>query len=159
MTVASIRLSIALLWFVIASFAASPALAQATNYTSVETTSGTPIRLSYHASAHDNCTPAPPPTIKVSEPPKSGTLEVRKGTLATDRVPGCGRISVPVQVVFYNPKEGYVGSDHVVYEVTDSNGQVTTHDVTIAVKAGSPGSPAPAAPSGPAPNGRPGTKI
>jgi hypothetical protein len=124
----AMRLSIALLSFAIAGFAASSVLAQATNYTSVETTSGTPIRVSYHASAHNNCTPALPPTIKVTEPPKSGTLEVRKGTLATDRVPGCGRISVPVQVVFYNSKEGYVGPDHVIYEVTDSKGQVTTYD-------------------------------
>ena len=82
---------------------------------------------------------------------------VRRGTLATDKVAGCERIRVPAQVVFYNPKEGYVGSDHVIYEVTDSNGQVTTYDMTITVKAGPPG--APSGKPGPAPKGRPGTKI
>ena len=44
---------------------------------------------------------------------------VRKGMLATGKVPGCERIKVPAQVIFYNPKEGYVGSDHVIYEVTE----------------------------------------
>ena len=107
--------------------------------------------------AHKNCAPAPPPTIRVTEPPKSGALVVRKGMLATDKVPGCERIKVPVQVVFYNPKEGYAGPDHVSYEVTDSKGEVTSYDITITVKAGPPG---PAAPPGPAqpPKGK-GTKI
>jgi hypothetical protein len=150
------RLVSALLLAALAGFVAAAALAQATNYSSAETTSATPIQLSYHASAHKNCTPATPPTIKVTEPPKSGVLEIRKGTLATNKVPSCGRISVPVQVVFYKSKEGYVGPDHVVYEVTDSNGQVTIYDVTITVKVGSPG---PAVPSGPGPEGKAGTKI
>ncbi len=144
----AMRLSIALLSFAIAVSMASAVLAQATSYTTAETTVGTPIRLTYHASAHKNCTPAPPPTIKVIEPPKAGALVVRKGMLATDKIAGCERIKVPAQVVFYNPKEGYVGSDHVIYEVTDSNGQVTTYDMTITMKAGPPG---------PVPNGKPGT--
>ncbi len=149
---------ILLLAWAFAGFVASAAFSQATNYTSVETTSGTPIRLSYHASAHKNCTAAPPPTIKVSEPPKAGALVVRKGMLATDKVPGCGHIRLPVQAVFYNPKEGYVGPDHVDYDVTDSNGAVTTYDVTITVKAELPG-PAPKGQPGTAPSGKPGTKI
>lgn len=142
----------------IASLAFSGALAQAVSYTSVETTSGTSIRLSYHASAHKNCAPAPPPTINVTERPKAGALVVRRGMLATDKVAGCGPIRLPVQLVFYNPREGYVGPDHVIYEVTDSNGAVTTYDVTITVKAGAL-EPAPKGKPGTAPNGRPGTKI
>jgi hypothetical protein len=158
----AIRLCIALFSAAVAGYTASSALAQATSYTSVETTSGTPIRLGYHASVHKNCAPALPPTIKVSEPPKEGALVIRKGTLATDKVPGCERIRVPVQVVFYNPREGYVGTDHVNYEATDANGQVTTYDITIAVKAAPPGTMAPPgapSPPGSAPNSKPGTKI
>ena len=37
-------------------------------------------------------------------------------------------------MVFYQAREGYVGPDHVNYEVTDSNGEVATYDVTIVVK-------------------------
>jgi len=45
--------------FAIASLTATAALAQDVNYTSVEATSDKPVELSYHASAHKNCTPAP----------------------------------------------------------------------------------------------------
>jgi hypothetical protein len=154
--------TLVLLLLAVACFRVSAALAQASNYTSIETTSGTPIRLGYHASAHKNCTPAQLPAIKVSEPPKAGALVVRKGTLATDKVPGCGLIRVPVQVVFYNPRDGYVGPDHVQYEVTNSNGQTTTYDITVTVKATPPGAAVPPeapSPPGPAPTGKPGTKI
>jgi hypothetical protein len=59
------------------------ALAQDANYMSVEATSDKPVQLSYHASAHQNCTPAPLPTIRVIEAPKSGTLTVRGAVLKT----------------------------------------------------------------------------
>jgi hypothetical protein len=36
-------------------FFVTAALAQATNYTSVEATPGKPVQLTYHASAHKNC--------------------------------------------------------------------------------------------------------
>jgi hypothetical protein len=65
----------------IASLTATAALAQDVNYTSVEATSDKPVQLSYHASAHKNCTPAAQPTIRVLEPPRSGTLTVRGGVL------------------------------------------------------------------------------
>jgi hypothetical protein len=146
----TMRAVISLLACAVAVFITSAALAQATNYRTVETTSGKRVQLSYHASAHTNCTPAPPPTIKVTEPPKDGALIVQKGMLATNKFAGCGRIKVPVQVVFYQSGNGYTGSDHVIYEVTDSNGQVTTYDVGITVQSGPP----------PAGNGNPkGTKI
>jgi hypothetical protein len=94
------------------------------------------VQLSYHASAHKNCTPGAPPTIRVIEAPKSGTLTVRQAVLTTDRVAGCPAVRTPVQVVFYRAHAGYVGPDHVNYEVTSENGEVATYDVTITVKAG-----------------------
>jgi len=125
------------------SLVATVAFGQATNYMSVEATSGKPVQLSYHASAHKNCTPAPLPTIRVIEPPKSGMLTVRKGVLTTDKVAGCPAVKTPAQVVFYLARVGYSGPDHVNYEVTDENGEVNTYDVTITVKAAPASSPPP----------------
>jgi hypothetical protein len=153
-----VPIRISLLAWVLAGLGASSAFAQATNYTNVETNSGTPIRLSYHASAHKDCTPASPPTIEVTERPKAGVLVVRSGILPTDRLASCGPIRLPVEVIFYNPKEGYVGPDHVIYEVKDSNGKVITYDVAITVKAGPPGG-APKGQPGTVPGGKSGTKI
>jgi hypothetical protein len=122
----------------IASLMAAPSLAQSANYanyTSVEAKSDKPVQLSYHASAHKNCAPAPLPTIRVIEAPKSGTLTVRVAVLKTDKIAGCPGLKTPAEVVFYMAHPGYSGPDHVKYEVTSENGEVATNDVTITVKA------------------------
>lgn len=119
----------------IASLTIASSLAQNANYTSVEATSDKPVQLSYHASAHKNCTPAPLPTVRVLEAPKSGTLTVRGAVLKTNKVAGCPGLKTPAQVVFYLAHAGYVGPDHVKYEVTSENGEVATNDITITVKA------------------------
>jgi hypothetical protein len=116
-----------------AGLLATAALAQVANYTSVETMSATPVQLSYHATAHKNCTPAPLPVVRVIEPPKSGMLTVRKAVLTTDKVAGCPAMKTPAQVVLYQARAGYAGPDRVKYEVTSENGEVATYDVTITV--------------------------
>jgi hypothetical protein len=132
------RLSATLGPWAITGLTMSAAFAQqpVTNYTTVDVASGKQVQLTYHATAKKDCTPLEPPTVKVTTPPKEGVLMIRSGTLATDRFAGCGRLKVPAQVVFYQAREGYVGSDHVSYDVTDIKGAVSSYDVTINVKAG-----------------------
>ena len=126
------------------------ALAQDTNYTSVEAIPEKPVELSYHASANkDTCSPTRAPTIRVVEPPKSGMLTVRKGVLKTDKVAGCPGLKLPpAQVVFYVAHAGYAGPDHVQYEVTNENGEVATYNVAITVKSGPPGQTPSSGPAG-----------
>jgi hypothetical protein len=119
----------------IVGFVSVPAIAQTVNYSSAETTWDKPVQLNFHASAHKNCTPGALPTVRIIEPPKSGTLTVREGTLTTDQVSGCPPIKTPARVVSYQARTGYVGPDHLVYEVTSENGEVATFDITINVKA------------------------
>jgi hypothetical protein len=147
-----------------ASLVASVALAEGSvSYTSIEATSDHPVQLSYHGSAHRaNCSAAPVPTVRVTEPPKEGALVVREGVLTTDKVAGCPQLKIPAEVVFYEARGGYTGPDHVAYQVTDEKGQVASYDVTITVKEGSsPSKPSepegsapgtPSAPGGPAPS-------
>lgn len=141
LTTTAMRPSTVSLAFAIAGLVATAALAQATNYTSVEATAGKPVQLTYHASANKNCTPELPPMVRVTQAPKAGVLIVRKAILTTDKVAGCLRLKVPAQVVFYQVREGYVGPDHVSYEVTNRNGEIATFDVTITVKAPAPSAP------------------
>ena len=138
------RPSIILLSGAIAGFVVSTALAQATNYTSIEVPAGKPVQLTYHASAGKNCAPAPPPAVSVTQAPKAGTLVVRKAVLTTDKIAGCPKLKTPAQVVFYQARPDYAGPDHVGYEATDSNGEVASYDVTITVKP----APAPTPPAG-----------
>jgi hypothetical protein len=143
-----IRPSTMLLSCALTCFVAPAALGQALNYTSVEAIAGKPVQLTYHADAHKNtCTPAPIPTFRVVEPPKNGVLTVRKALLSTDKIPGCPGLKTPALVVFYLGKEGYSGSDHVSYAVTNAAGQTQGYDVTITVKA----APAGSAPTSPKP--------
>jgi len=122
--------------FATASVCVSASLAQDANYTSVEAIPDKPVQLSYHASAHrSNCSPGAVPTIRTIEAPKSGILTVRNAVLTTNKIAGCPELKIPAQVVFYTANTGYMGPDHVKYEVTDENGQVATYDITIAVKA------------------------
>lgn len=129
------RLRIGLVSWAAVGLVATAALAQTANYRSVEATAGTPVELSYHASAHKNCTPAPLPTVRVIEAPKSGTLTVRRAVLTTDKIAGCPELKVPAQVVFYQASTGYAGPDHVSYEMTTENGEDAIYDMTITVTA------------------------
>jgi hypothetical protein len=122
----------------LAGFASTAAFAQASNYTSVVAADGKPVQLTYHATARKNCSSAPPPTIKVLESPRDGLLIIRRGELETSKVAGCGRIKLPVEVVFYQAKQGYAGPDHVRYEIADVNGATSTYDVSIKVEPISP---------------------
>ena len=109
--------------------------APTSNYTSIEAIPDKPVQLGYYASAHkNNCTPAPLPTIRVSQVPKSGTLTVRKALLTTDTIPGCPGLKIPAQVVFYTARASATGNDHLIYEVTSEDGEVGTYDVTINIK-------------------------
>lgn len=74
-----------------AHLVASVALAQSDNYTSVEVDTDKLLQLSYHASAHKDCTAGRLPTIRVIEPPTSGTLTVRAAVLTTNNIRGCPR--------------------------------------------------------------------
>ena len=132
---AAIKLYLLVAVVISSSTAALGQPAPTSNYTSIDATSGKPVQLSYHASAHKNCAPAPLPTIHVTQPPKSGVLTVRRAILSTDKVAGCPHIKVPAQVVFYQAHPSYTGPDHLDYEVTNENGEVTTYDITITVKA------------------------
>jgi hypothetical protein len=129
------RLLTGSLSFVAVILVGSTALTQTANYTSIEVTTDKPVQLSYHASAHKNCTPGPLPTIRVVEPPMSGTLTARKAMLSTDKVAGCPTVKTPAQVLFYRSRAGYAGPDHVRYDVTSENNETVSYDVTITVKA------------------------
>ena len=63
-------LRILLFFWLSASRVTPTALAQEANYLSVDAVSAKPAQLSYHASTHNDCTPATTPTIRVIEPPK-----------------------------------------------------------------------------------------
>ena len=131
-------LAVAVLFSLVAAVISPVVLAQpapTSNYTSFEATPDKPVQLGYYASAHKStCSPAPLPEVRVIEPPKSGLLIVRRATLTTNQIADCPGLKAPVQVVLYQARAGSGGSDHIVYKVTNSDGEVGSFDVTITIK-------------------------
>ena len=118
----------------VASAAALAQAAPSANYTSFDATSAKPVQIGYYGSARKDCAPAPLPTIRVVEPPKSGTFTVRRGVLTTNRVAGCPGLRIPAQVAFYLARAGAAGTDHFVYLVINESGVAAAYDVTINIK-------------------------
>ena len=115
-------------------FFTGAALAQSSQYSSAEVAAGSRVQLRYHASAQKDCTPLPLPEIRVLESPKYGTLIARRAKLKTNRISNCPNLELPVQVVFYEARRGYIGRDKVVYEVMTAGGEPATFTITITVK-------------------------
>lgn len=109
--------------------------APTTNYTSFEAVPGKTVQIGFFGSASKkDCAPARAPTIRVIEPPRAGSLMVRHGEVAADKVGSCAPFKVPVQVVLYTAGRGEADADRLIYEVTSANGQVDTYQITINIK-------------------------
>ncbi len=136
-------LTVALTAAVMAPLAVFSQSAPSTNYTSVDAKPGAPTQIGYYGSAHKDCTPARIPGIRVLEAPKSGLLTIRKGTLSTQEIAGCPRLSVPAQVLFYQLRDAAATRDHLIYSVVSENGETGVYDVTITIKFATKASPTP----------------
>jgi hypothetical protein len=120
--------------FIVAS--ALPAYSQSANYKNTETIAGVASQLDYFATAKKDCSAAAPPTVRVITAPKHGLLTIRRGTVTTNKIENCPNLQTPVNVIFYTGNPGYVGPDEVVYEVTDSKGEVSVYNIALTVKEG-----------------------
>lgn len=116
------------------------------SYTVVEAVPGKSLRIGTYGTANKkDCTPARVPTIRVIEPPSSGSLTVRLAEAKMDNVANCPTIVIPVQFLTYIARaDGQ--KDRVVYEVTSADGEVATYEVTIDIL------PKPASPVGSKPD-------
>jgi len=107
--------------------------APSVNYTSFDATPAAPVQLGYYGAFHKDCSPAPLPTIRVIEAPKSGTLTNRPGQLTTSSTAQCPGAKIPALVASYQARSGARGTDHLVYEVVEAS-HVAAYDVTITIK-------------------------
>lgn len=130
------------------ALAATATMAQPSSrsYTTVEAVPGKSLRIGTYGTANKkDCSPARVPTIRVIEPPSSGSLTVRLSEAKIDKVAGCSTIVIPMQFLIYVARAD-AEKDKVVYEVTSANGEVATYEVTINIL------PKPATPVAPKPD-------
>lgn len=121
----------------------------------VTTSAGKETYILGYTAVDNLCSFVAVPEMKVTEQPANGTLVSRSATVKyTSRVPvrmKCNGNSYPGIVVYYQPREGFTGTDHFKYEVNASGwrgplADEATVDVVPAA-ASAPASPAPSTPA------------
>jgi hypothetical protein len=108
------------------------ALAQANQtFRTEQVVAGKPSRLGYVSTLGKDCNSVPLGDIKVTAPPKKGSVSVREGKVKSTR---CSNKEMSVKVVIYKAPEKYTGDDQVVLEVKHSDGRVEAMTIKIEVK-------------------------
>jgi hypothetical protein len=114
---------------------ASVAVAQDQIYRSAEATAGKAVRLGVLTNISRECTAGPLPEIKVTVPPKHGTLAIRRGKAKAGALARCPNLEPPMQGIFYQSQARYSGSDQVSFEVKRPNGRIQSITINITVTA------------------------
>lgn len=114
------------------SFATGPALAQAKT-SSVSVSSGKEIRLGAYGGFQKDCSPGALHEVKVLSPPKNGSLVVKTASLKSSASSACPNKEGPAQVVFYQSKEAFAGTDTLTYQVRNPAGQTQSFTVSVTV--------------------------
>lgn len=112
---------------------AGPALAQAPTSRTKTVAPGKTVRIEIAPNLKKDCSPGPMPEFKVSGPPKNGSVITKVGKLKTPASYRCPNKEAAVQALFYQPNNGFTGTDEVTFEVKNSDGQVQTQTVKITV--------------------------
>lgn len=115
----------------------APAYAQTTITKSETVASGKTVRIAIVPNLKKDCSAGPMPEFKVSGAPKNGSLITKVGKQKTPASYRCPNKETAVQGLFYQPKDGYTGSDEVTFEIKNSDGQVQTQNIKITVGASS----------------------
>lgn len=114
---------------------AGGAAAQTTVTRSETVQAGKSGRLVIVPNLKKDCSTGPMPEIRVTTPPKSGSLITKSGKLKTPAKYRCPNKDVEAQAIFYQANAGYTGQDTVVVEIKNSDGEIEKRDIRISVEA------------------------
>jgi hypothetical protein len=120
----------------VASLGLAGAAAAQTTVTRSETVqAGKGARLVIVPNLKKDCSTGPMPEIRVTTPPKFGSLITKGGKLKTPAKYRCPNKDAEAQAIFYQANAGYTGPDTVVVEVKNSDGEIEKRDIRITVEA------------------------
>ena len=114
-------------------FIGAPALAQTSVYRSVNAASGKPVRVRVVTNLKKDCTAGAPAEIKVVTTPKNGDLVIKNDKMKTPANFHCPNVETAVQVVFYQSRPKYVGTDEVALQVKTAEGATQLINLKITV--------------------------
>lgn len=101
--------------------------------------SGKTGRLLVTPNLKKDCSEGPMPEFRFSAYPKNGAVVVKAGRQKTPAGFRCPNKEAGVMGVFYQPKDGFTGSDELTFEVKSADGEVQTRVFKITVEAASKG--------------------
>jgi hypothetical protein len=114
-----------------------PCLAVAQPVTkSVSGKAGEEIRVAVLGTPRPDCTAGPRPEVKLLNPASNGQVRLGPRTLRTTRVNNCPAMELPVIVVSYTSRLGFVGTDRFEFEAnlgTVVQRQTVTVDIQAAL--------------------------
>lgn len=120
---------------------AAPAQAQNTISRSVTVPAGKSVRLAIAPNLKRDCSAGPMPEVKVTSPPKNGSLITRSGKLTTPAKYRCPSKEANVQGVFYQPNARFTGADEVAFEIKTTDGATDAFTIKITVGGAAPAKP------------------
>ncbi|AWN35569.1 4-aminobutyrate aminotransferase [Methylobacterium radiodurans] len=101
--------------------------------------SGKTGRLLVTPNLKKDCAEGPMPEFRFSAYPKNGAVIVKAGKQKTPASFRCPNKEAGVMGVFYQPKDGFTGSDELTFEVKSADGEVQTRVFKITVEAAAKG--------------------
>lgn len=120
--------------FAILSLAlAGSALAQTSNYRSMNIVAGKPTRIAVVTALKKDCSAGTIGGVKVVTVPKNGNLSLKRGKLKTPASFRCPNVETQAEAVFYQPKAKFTGDDEIVYETKSADGAIERFTVKLTI--------------------------
>jgi hypothetical protein len=114
------------------------AVAQAQEHQSqeheVQAIAGQDVNLTILVQVKPDCSPGPIPEFRLELAPANGWIIVRNGGIRIpDAAPKCKGTSQAANALYYRPKPGFTGEDHVSIEVTFTGGSTAVEKYAVTV--------------------------
>jgi len=100
---------------------------------------GKDIQIGVYINVQPDCTSGALPTIRLSTPPSSGKVTVKRGNAKLTNYKQCLALEVPAFVAIYRSAPEFSGLDTLTLEIKYPQGRTEIQRVTVTVGSGAPG--------------------
>jgi len=97
------------------------------------------IRVGVYINVLPDCSSGPLPTIRLSAPPSSGKVTVKRANVRATNYKQCLALEVPGFIAFYHSVPQFRGVDTLTIEVKYPGGRTESQRITVTVGDGGPG--------------------
>lgn len=95
-------------------------------------------QIGLYLNVRPDCSSGPLPTIRLANPPGSGTVIVKAAKVKATNYKACLALDVPGYVAFYKSKPEFLGDDVLTIEVKYPQGRTEIQKITVNVAGSAP---------------------